>query len=63
VDVESLEIAVVSALVVKGEQKVLWNDESEHWSERRLFIKLRSELMGVGSGGRGAGLPQIFSFF
>jgi len=37
VEVESLEIAVVSYLVVKGEQKVLWSVESEHWSERRLL--------------------------
>jgi len=42
VEVESLEIAVVSSLVVNGEQKVLWRDESEHWSERRSFMKLRS---------------------
>jgi len=44
VKVESLEIAVVSSLMVKGEQKELWRDESEHWPERRLrlFIKLRS---------------------
>jgi len=42
VEVESLEIAVVSSLVGKGEQKVLWSDESEHWSERRSFMKLRS---------------------
>jgi len=41
VEVESLEIAVVSSLVVKGEQKGLWRDESEHWSERRSFMKLR----------------------
>jgi len=38
VEVESLEIAVVSSLVVKEEQKVLWMDESEHWSECRLFM-------------------------
>jgi len=42
VEVKSLEIAVVSSLVVKREQNVLWTDESEHWSERRLFMKLRS---------------------
>jgi len=42
VEVESLEIAVVCSLVVKGEQKVLWRDESEHWSDRRSFMKLRS---------------------
>jgi len=42
VKVESLEIAVVSSLVVKGEQKVLWRGGSEHWSERRSFMKLRS---------------------
>jgi len=50
VEVESLEIAVVSFLVVKGEQKVLWRDETEHWSKRRLFMKLRSapqESQGV----------------
>jgi len=41
-EVESLEIAVVSSLVMKGEQKVLWRDESEHWSERRSFMTLRS---------------------
>jgi len=40
VEVESLEIVVVSSLVVKGEQIVLWSDESEHWSELRLFMKL-----------------------
>jgi len=33
---------VVSSLVVKGEQKVLWRGESEHWSERKSFMKLRS---------------------
>jgi len=38
----SLKIAVLSSLVVKGEQKVLWKDESEHWSKRRSFMKLRS---------------------
>jgi len=46
VEADSLEIAVVSSLVVKGEQKVLWRDGSEHWSEhwseRRSFMKLRS---------------------
>jgi len=42
VEVENLEIAVVSSLVVKRDQKVLWMDESEHWSERRSFMKLRS---------------------
>jgi len=42
VEVESLEIAVVSSLVVKGKQKMLWRDESEHWSERRSFMMLRS---------------------
>jgi len=42
VKVESLEIAVISSLVVKGEQKVLWRDESKHWSELRSFMKLRS---------------------
>jgi len=50
VEVESLEIAVVSSLVVKEEQKVLWRDESEHSSERRSFMKLRSaprESQGV----------------
>jgi len=58
VEVESLEIAVVSSLMVKGEQKVLWRNESEHWSERRSFMKLRSsprESRGVErsvSGGR-----------
>jgi len=26
--------------VVKGEQNVLWRDESEHWSERSLFMNL-----------------------
>jgi len=41
-EVESLEIAVVSSLVMKGKQKVLRRDESEHWSERRSFMKLRS---------------------
>jgi len=41
-EVERLEIAVVSSLVVKGEQKVLWWDEAKRWSERRLFMKLRS---------------------
>jgi len=25
-------------LVVKGEHKVLWRDESEHWSERRCSL-------------------------
>jgi len=39
VEVESLEIAVVSYLVVKEEQKVFWRDKSEHWSERRSFMK------------------------
>jgi len=34
----SLDIAVVSSLVVKGKQNVLWSDESERWSERRLFL-------------------------
>jgi len=29
VEVESLKIAVVSSLVVKGEQKGLWRDESD----------------------------------
>jgi len=38
VEVESLEIAVVNSLVVTGEQKVLWMDESEHWLERRSFM-------------------------
>jgi len=38
VEVESLEIAVVSSLMVKGEQKVLWRDESKQLSERRLFM-------------------------
>jgi len=33
VEVKSLEIAVVSSLVVKGEQKVLWRDESENQSK------------------------------
>jgi len=42
VEVESLEIAVASSLVVKVEQKVLWRNESEHWSERISFMKLRS---------------------
>jgi len=42
VEVESMEIAVLSSLVVKAEQKVLRRDETKHWSERRLFIKLRS---------------------
>jgi len=42
VEVKSLEIAFVSSLVVKEEQKVLWRDESEHWFERRSFMKLRS---------------------
>jgi len=42
VKVEILEIAVVSSLVVKAEQKVLWRDESEHWFERKSFMKLRS---------------------
>jgi len=42
VEVESLKITVVSSLVVKREQKVLWRDESEHWNERRSFMKLRS---------------------
>jgi len=42
VEAESLEIAVVSSLVVQGEQKVLWRDESEHWFERRSNMKLRS---------------------
>jgi len=37
VEVESLEMAVVSSLVVKEEQKVLWRDGSEHWSKRRSF--------------------------
>jgi len=32
VEVEGLEIAVVSSLVVEGEQKVLRRDGSEHWS-------------------------------
>jgi len=26
----------------KGKQKELWRDESEHWSERRSFMKLCS---------------------
>jgi len=30
VEVESLEIAVVSSLVVKREQKVLWRNELSH---------------------------------
>jgi len=34
VEVESLEIAVVSSLMEKEEQKVLLRDESRHWSER-----------------------------
>jgi len=34
VEIESLKILVVSSLLVKGEQKVLWRDESKHWSER-----------------------------
>jgi len=42
VEVESLQIAVVSSLVAKEEQKVLWRDEYEHWSKRRSFMKLRS---------------------
>jgi len=42
VEVESMEVAVVSSLVVKGKQKVLWRDESMHWFERRLFMKLHS---------------------
>jgi len=42
VEVESLEIAVVSSLVVKGGAELLWRDESEHWSKQRLFMKLRS---------------------
>jgi len=42
VEVESLKIAVVSSLVVKGEQKVLWRNGFEHWSNRRSFMKLRS---------------------
>jgi len=42
VEVENMEIAVVSSSVVKEEQKVLWRDKSEHWSERRSFMKLRS---------------------
>jgi len=41
-DVESLEIEVVSSLVVKREQNMLWSDKSEQWSERRLFMNLRS---------------------
>jgi len=42
VEVESLEIAVVRFLVVMGVRKVLWKDESKHWSERKLFMKLCS---------------------
>jgi len=42
VEDESLEIAVASSLVVKGKQKMLWRDESEHWSEHRSFMKLSS---------------------
>jgi len=41
-EVDSLKIAVASSLVVKEEQKVLWRDVSENWSERRSFKKLRS---------------------
>jgi len=41
-EVDSLEIAAVSSLVVKSEQKELCRDESEHWSERRSFMKLCS---------------------
>jgi len=39
-----LEIAVVSSLVINGgaEQNVLWSDESEYCSERRLYMKLRT---------------------
>jgi len=50
VKVKSLEIAVISFLVVKGEQKVLQRNESNHLSERRSFTKLRSaprESQGV----------------
>jgi len=42
VEVKSLKIAVVSSLVIKVELNLLWSDVSEQWSERRLFIKLRS---------------------
>jgi len=42
VEVESLESAVLSSLVMKGEQKVLQRDESKHWPERRSFMKLCS---------------------
>jgi len=38
VKLESLEIAVVSSLMEKGEQRVLYRNESRHWSERRLFM-------------------------
>jgi len=38
VEVDSLEVEVVNSLVVKREQKVLWMDKSEHWSERRSFM-------------------------
>jgi len=38
VEVESLEVAVVSSLVVKGEQKVLYRDESGHWSVHKSFM-------------------------
>jgi len=31
VDIESLAIAVVSSLVVKGKQNVLWSDEAEQF--------------------------------
>jgi len=48
VEVESLEIAVVSSLLVMGEQKVLWRDESKHWSESRSFMKLRSKFWVAG---------------
>jgi len=47
VEIERLEIAAVSSLVVKGEQKVLWRDEFEHWSEGMKLHSAPQESRGV----------------